>query len=218
MNNDLKSIDPIKRQVEVSAKDRGTEFSPMSPPEAYNPPCDIKVDYEQFHQGLKQLVDEHTELKANLLTLENALKRLQKNSGLALELNSEIQKMLESITRDFSEHNKKEEKYLFPLLAKRFLEIGEHSKARNPITPINILEDEHIEATQLLNEVQYIWSLVFRVNEPATLRLLLKDFLVKSLKIIEVTRLHIFREDDIVFSLAQRNLTTEELDSIFSNF
>ena len=178
MNNDLKSIDPIKRQVEVSAKDRGTEFSPMSPPEAYNPPCDIKVDYEQFHQGLKQLVDEHTELKANLLTLENALKRLQKNSGLALELNSEIQKMLESITRDFSEHNKKEEKYLFPLLAKRFLEIGEHSKARNPITPINILEDEHIEATQLLNEVQYIWSLVFRVNEPATLRLLLKDFLV----------------------------------------
>jgi hemerythrin-like domain-containing protein len=217
MKMDFKHNDPIKRQVEVSAKDRGEELSPMSPPEAYEPPCSIKVDYEQLHPALKHFVDEHLELKNNLIEFESALTKLQKDTGTALGLNKDILNFIINFIHEFDSHNKKEEKYLFPLLAKRFLEVGEHSKAKIPITPIDVLEDEHTEASRLATEAHYIWTLVFKVADQSTQRLLFKDFLVKSLKLIEIIRLHIFREDEIVFSLAQKHLTPEELDLINLN-
>jgi iron-sulfur cluster repair protein YtfE (RIC family) len=218
MKHEFNKNDPIKRQVEVSAKDRGSELSPMSPPEAYNPPSNIKVDYDKLHNCLRHLVDEHSELKENLLLFENILKRLQKNSALTLEIKTEVIKLLDIFNQDFSEHNRKEEKYLFPILAKRFLEVGEHSNAKNPITPINVLEDEHTEVTKLANEAHCLWSLVFKITDPHSIRFLLREFLITSLKLIEVVRLHIFREDDIVFSLAQKHLTTEELSTISHHF
>ena len=218
MRTELNKHDPLKRQEDVSSKDRGSEYSPMNPPEAYNPPCIIKVDYKEFHPVLQRLVDEHNDLKGNLLLFENMLNELQKNSGLGLDLKNKILNFLDIFEHDFTLHNKQEEKHLFPLLSKRFLEIGEHSKAKNPITPIHVLEDEHREATKIATEAHYIWTLVFKISNPAIHHLLLKEFLIKSLKLIEIVRLHIFREDDIVFSLAQKNLTKDELDLIFKNF
>lgn len=210
--------DPITRQVEVSDKDRGSELSPMSPPEAYAPPNNIKIEYDDHHTALKCLIDDHVEIKKNILGFENVLTKLQKNSELSIELNNDVLSFFNVFLQDFVAHNKKEEKYLFPILEKRFLEVGEHSKSKNPITPINVLEDEHTEATQLANEAHYVWILVFKVSDPATKRLLLKEFLLKSLKLVDQMRLHIFREDDIVFSLAQKHLTAQELDCIFLNF
>lgn len=214
MKINLQKNDPIKRQTEVSANDRGTECSPMSPPEAYNPPSSIKVDYEKCHEAIKHLIDEHQVLKKILTSFESMLKLVKANSAASYQLKDEINKTLENFKQDFGDHNKKEEKHLFPILASRFLEIGEHSKTKRPITPINVLENEHTEATQLIHEIQYIWAVVFKIKDPPTLNLFLKDFLIKSFKLIEITRLHIFREDDIVFSLAQKNLSKNELDTI----
>jgi hypothetical protein len=176
----LQTNDPIKRQTEVSANDRGTEFSPMSPPEAYNPPSSIKVDYEKCHEAIKHLIDEHQVLKKILTSFESMLKLVKSNSAASYQLKDEINKTLENFKQDFGDHNKKEEKHLFPILASRFLEIGEHSKTKRPITPINVLEDEHTEATQLIHEIQYIWAVVFKIKDPPTLNLFLKDFLIKS--------------------------------------
>ena len=74
--NFSKSNDPVKRQQEVSIKDRGNEFSPMSPPDAYAPPCNIKVNYEDFHYCLKHLIDEHSDLEANVVKFEKILQKL----------------------------------------------------------------------------------------------------------------------------------------------
>jgi hemerythrin-like domain-containing protein len=216
--NFTKENDPVKRQEEVSSKDRGTEFSPMSPPEAYNPPCNIKLEYIDFHLCLKNLIDEHLDLKKKMDLFEKSLLKLQKNSSLAFELGEEILIFLNSFQQDFLTHNKKEEKYLFPILTQRFLEIGEHSKGKNPITPIDVLEDEHDGAIHLVTEARLLWNLIPKITEPLAFRILIKEFYVKSLKLVELTRLHIFREDEIVFSLAQKHLTSQELDDISLNF
>ena len=53
------------------------------------------------------------------------------------------------LDKNTPEHNKKEEKLLFPLLHKRLLETGEHSTADEHKTAVDIMEDEHIKVAQL---------------------------------------------------------------------
>lgn len=218
MTNYLKDIDPFKRQADVSSKERGSEFSPMNPPDAYNPPSDVMVEYKELHPLLKRLVDEHTEIKTVLDEYEIILKNIRKNRQITDGIKNIFPNLLHNLKLDFATHNKQEEKFLFPLLEKRFLEVGEHSKSRNPITPVGVLEDEHDEASTLIDEINYIWCLIGKIVDPNVMTILIKDFYLKSQKLIEHMRLHIFREDKIVFSLAQRHLSTEELDMILSNF
>ncbi len=215
MTNKLQTIDPLKKQAEVSDIERGdSELSPMGPPEAYNPPSNVKVEYAHMHVGLKALIDEHNELKENIAKFEVALKKMQQSRDYVSKLREEVYALLYYINQEFASHNKKEEKYLFPILSKRFLEVGEHSTTSSPITPVDVLEDEHRELTCLANELFYIWGLLGVLTDDSSFRYLSKDFFRKSFKLVEVIRLHIFREDDIVFSLAQKHLTEDELNLI----
>lgn len=213
-NKELNRVDPLKKQEEVSAKDRGAGYSPLDPPGAYTPPSSIKVNYEDFHLLFKKFIDEHNQLKNEMNRFEELLKKLHRNFDLIIDLDDEVRNFYLYFNQEFSLHNKKEEKYLFPKLNQRFLEVGEHSKTKIPITPITVLEDEHILATRTAAQAEQTWFLLHEIFDKHAQKTLLVNFIEKSMELLEIVRLHIFREDDIVFSLAQKHLTEDELNQI----
>jgi len=212
--NFLQTIDPVKKQGEVSATDRGASFSPMSPPEAHAPPGAIKIDYHSFHPYLKIFVDEHTALKARMDEFQKILRDLSLGEDISLPTDKKVRSFYKDFHRDFHVHNRREEEVLFPVLRTCFLEIGEHSKTARPITPINVMIDEHQEAFKVATEAVCAWELLAQLFDPPSRTILLKAFIRKSNTLLEMMRLHIYREDDIIFSLAQRHLSQKILDQL----
>lgn len=210
----LQKIDPVKKQGEVSETDRGSKYSPLSPPDAMAPPSIVKVNYEDFHPYLKQLVDEHLILKKAMEELQMGLTDLAETKNILGKNNKLVKDFFKTFMSEFILHNQKEENVLFPILAKRFLEIGEHSKTARPITPIDILKNEHLEAMQIGAEARCTWDLLQQVFDPPSQTILLGHFLRKSHTLLEMMKLHIFREDDIVFSLAQKHLSQNQLNQM----
>lgn len=213
----LQKIDPVKKQGEVSDDDRGGKYSPLSPPEALTPPSNVKINYEELHPYLKELVDEHNGLKLVMGEFQLVLQDLGRTKNILGKNNKVVQNFFKHFMADFIVHNQKEESVLFPILAKRFLEIGEHSKTAKPFTPIDILKNEHLEAMQVGAEARCTWELLQQVFDPASQTILLGSFLRKSNTLLEMMKLHIFREDDIVFSLAQKHLTQVQLDQMLES-
>lgn len=210
----LQKVDPIKKQAVVSREDQGTDLSPMSPPSAFTPPSNVKVEYQNLHPFLRQLVDEHNELKNVMEDFKKILDKMASSKEVMEKDNKLVNQFFDIFMTDFVIHNRKEEKVLFPILEKRFLEIGEHSKSATPITPIDVLMNEHIEALQVAAEAKCTWNLLQQLFDKTSQHILLGAFIRKSNTLLEMMKLHIYREDDIVFSLAQKNLKTEELDQM----
>ncbi len=216
-NINLQQIDPVKKQAEVSAIDRGSQYSPLSPPDALTPPSNVKVLYDNLHPYLKLLVDDHNRLKIEMDKFQLVLLDLSASRDVLGKNAQAVKSFFDIFMTEFIQHNQQEEKILFPILAKRFLEVGEHSKAARPITPIDILKNEHIEAMQVGAEARCTWALIHQIIDPSSQTILLGNFLRKSHTLLEMMRLHIFREDDIVFSLAQKHLTPGQLDEMLES-
>lgn len=216
-NIHLQQIDPVKKQAEVSAQDRGSQYSPLSPPDALTPPSNVKVLYDNLHPYLKLLVDDHNRLKIEMEKFQLVLLDLSASRDVLGKNAQAVKSFFDIFMTEFILHNQQEEKILFPILAKRFLEVGEHSKAARPITPIDILKNEHIEAMQVGAEARCTWALIHQIIDPSSQTILLGNFLRKSHTLLEMMRLHIFREDDIVFSLAQKHLTPGQLDEMLES-
>lgn len=210
----LQKIDPVKKQGEVSTSDRGASLSPMGPPEAHSPPGSVKVEYSDFHPYLRIYVDEHIELKAKMDEFQKILRDLSLGENLSAETDRKVRSFYKEFFKDFLVHNRREEEVLFPILAARFLEIGEHSRTNRPITPINIMEDEHQEAFKVATEAVCVWDLLAHIFDATSRAVILKTFIRKSNTLLEMMRLHIYREDEIIFSLAQRHLSREVLDQL----
>jgi hemerythrin-like domain-containing protein len=212
-----KNVDPIQGQKEVSASDMGSELSPMSPPDAFNPPAQQKIDYDELHPFLKQLVDEHIELKKKIEDLNLALEDF-KNKKITSNTFKYAHSFLEFFHQEFVPHNKKEESQLFKLLHQKLLEKGEHSSGENPFTGIQVLEDDHIHAIRLGGIFSHLLNLFAMLNHPESKSILLEDTYRIAFERKELLELHIFREDHIIIGLAQDLLTKEELDKAHSEF
>jgi hemerythrin-like domain-containing protein len=221
MNEEIKEelkqkqkLDPLKPQAELDSDDMGVEFSPMSPPDAYKPPSSEKVPYEDMHPFLQHLTDEHVELKALIEGFNSALKHLKEKKPQTPEINQAIENFFLHFENDFHEHNRKEERALFPLLHKYLLESGEHSPTDEPITGINLLEDEHIEISRLVTMTYQLFQLSQCPFEKEAREKLFEFAIVKGFELVEAINLHIFREDEIIFGLAHRLIESGELDRI----
>lgn len=212
----LNRVDPLKKQEFVSNEDRG-DLSPLTPPEADHPPSSVKVPYEQMHGYIRHYMDEHSAIIRILDLFETDLKHLSETKKIDQRLQKNISLFFEIFLNEFIPHNQREEREFFPLLEKCFLEIGEHSNTSKPVTPIDIMYKEHVEALLLAIESQSYWRVLEFLKEESDRTKVLASFLKKSFALIEVMRLHIFREDDVVFSLAQKNLDSIVLDNLFKN-
>jgi hemerythrin-like domain-containing protein len=213
---DLQKInnnDPLKRMVE---KESGIEeFSPMDPPEAFTPPVVDTVPYDELHPCLQQFMDEHTQAKKELEAFEQALIAFKQNGW---QRHPDIEKSFHTffsyMDNHMVKHHLKEEKVLFPVLQKRLIEHKEHSKGPFPKTAIDMLEDDHLKIMQHLTLMFNFISLATRLPD-ATSRALTFDVAAEQgFALIELLKLHLFREENVVFPKANKYISTKEFDAL----
>src|SRR3972149_5298601 len=195
---DTNHQDKIKRSAEKQFET--TEYSPMSPPDAYKPPAMNPVPYEQFSPILQLLIDEHKTISAELDKFENTLVKIRKEE-FSQEANKNISAFFEFLDEQIVRHHLIEDRFLFPLLHQRLLEVGEHGNGPIPETAVDIMENDHIKVMQLAALIFNIIGISARIPDAAS-RTMLLDFAIEhGMTLIEATRLHIFREDNMVFAL-----------------
>ena len=78
------------------------------------------------------------------------------------------------------------------------------------------MEDEHAKAMQLAAVVVNFLGLVFRLPDERSGMIVLDAALEQGKNLIELLRLHVFREDNVVFPLAHQLISIAEFDEMHS--
>lgn len=207
--------DHIKRIVDKGIE-KGEEASPMDPPEAYDPNYAITdVDLESMDEGLKSLINEHKEVIRKLENFEASLIAF-KSEGFRMtkEINDSFAAFFSFFDNDILVHNRKEERHLFPILKQRLIESGEHSKEPIPKTSVDLMEDDHVKFIQLASLTFNIFGLAARLPDKISGMLTYDVAYNTGIELVELLKLHIYREDNILFPLAQKLLTNAEFSEI----
>lgn len=208
----MRTDDPIKRNVE---KDSGEEMSPMAPPEAYAPSTVEPVAYEDMHPLLQNLMDEHKEFVKVLDNFEASLTEWQQNKWIFNDsINKNFKDLFSFLDNNTPQHNKKEEKQLFPLLHKRLLESGEHSGDETPKTGVDVMEAEHIQVAQLGALCLNFLGLGSRIKDKEDRDMIFEFAYNQGKEIVEIMRLHIYREDETLFPLAMKLISKDEFEKL----
>jgi len=204
----LKEIDPIKGNPLKEVVD---ESSPMSPPDAYAEPTVKQIPYDDMAEILKRLITEHNISKEQIMTFEKALVRFRElDWKLENETNVVFKEFFFFFDNKILTHNYREEKVLFPLLNQRLIETGEHGGGQRPQTAVDIMEDDHIKFIQLGVLTFNLIGLGSRLPDPESRKLTFEIAYDNGMELIEMLRLHIFREDHTLFPLAQKLIKKKE--------
>jgi hemerythrin-like domain-containing protein len=188
----------------------------MDPPDAYAPPGETggdEADLEKRHPYLRALSEDHARLMEAMALLEDKLAKVGE-TGFTADADVAVMRFLETFDREFIPHSREEEARLFPLLDERLIADGEHSKGPVVTTAIDVMKDEHLKAVQLAAVVLNFVRVASVLPDERSARLMVDAALGELKKLVELLRLHIFREDGIVFAQAQGLITPAELDAI----
>ena len=210
----LKRIDPLRKQAERGLGS-GTGLSPMDPPDAYAPPSVEPVPAEALHPFLRKFRDEHVPFMEELNAFEAAILSIQK-TAYTKESDAKLRRFFQFFDHEFIPHSRREEATLFPLLRERLMASGEHGGGSGPTTAADVMEDEHAKAMQLGTVVVNFLGLVFRLPDERSGMIVLDAALEQGKNLVELLRLHVFREDNVVCSLAHRLISTAEFDAMQS--
>lgn len=208
---DLQKRDPIKRLVEKQTEQE--EFSPMDPPDAYAPPNKEEIPYEDMHPFLQKLIDEHKSCINELDAFEEVLLKIQQES-MKPEFNAPMAAFFEYLDNSLVSHHLTEEKILFPVLQRKLLDSGQHSNGPEATTSVDMLEDDHIKLMQLSAVTFNFFGLAGRLPDPASRSIVLDAAIEQGKVLIEMLRLHIFREENVVFIQAQKNINEQEFNEM----
>lgn len=214
-NKEKKEIDKadyIKRFVE---KDEGDApvYSPMEPPEAYNPPAMEAVPFDELHPVLQLFMDEHKTTLTKVEALEATLLEIR-TEGINRERNKRLGEFFEFLDGSVVLHNLKEERVLFPLIHDRMIDNGEHGAGPIPDTAVDMLENDHIKIMELATLTFSLMGISSRLTDPVSIALLVDTAVEQGLSLVELLRLHVFREDNVVFPLAHKYLTEDDYEKI----
>lgn len=208
MNNIFSETDYLKRSAEKDTMGKA-EYSPMDPPDAYRPPGIQAVPYEALPVLLRHFSDEHKFILAELEKFESALIEIR-NTGINKGLNKMMADFFQFLDEKIVMHHLKEERVLFPLLHDRLLDKGEHSPGPVPETAIDMLENDHIKTMQLATLSFSLMGISSRLTDAASRAVLIDMAVEQGNSLIELLRLHIFREDNVVFAMAYKYFSAEE--------
>jgi len=208
----LKRADPVRKQTGHGLA--GPEaLSPMDPPDAYAPPNLAPVAAEDMHSFLRKLLAEHVSFLVEVDAFEDALISIRKG-GYTREADGRLRHFLNFLDEEVIAHHRREEATLFPLLRLRLLAAGEHGSGDDPETPVDLMQDEHIKTVQLAAVILNFLGLAFRFPDEKTRLIVLDAALEQGKFLVELLRLHFFREDNVVFPLAHQLITPIEFEQM----
>lgn len=207
----MQQIDPLTKQPEIGVSDMGMDMSPMDPPEAYAPPAAGEAPLGDMHPFLRDLCEEHAALTHVLGVVEGALKTI-KATGFTAEVEAALLGFCQVVEYDFVPHSRHEEMALFPLLHDRLIADGEHGTGKDPITPVDMMLADHLKVIQFSAVVDSLVRLASRLVDENS-ALILRDAAVRhTTNLVALLRLHMFREENILFASAHRLISRPELD------
>lgn len=215
MDNIFSDTDYLKRNVEKDAEGE-PQYSPMDPPDAYRPPNMSAVEYDLLPAFLKHLTDEHRLISAELEQFESVLLEIRKE-GVSKERNNRLGEFFKFLDETIVLHHLKEERVLFPVLHDRLIEIGEKSTGDVPETAVDMLENDHIKTMQLTTLAFSLMGISSRLTDVPSRALLIDTSIEQSNLLIELLRLHIFREENVVFPLAVKHLNENDFNRMNEN-
>ena len=202
--------DPVKRFVD---KDVEEGFSPMNPPDAYTPPATEAVAREDMSEFLHGLMDEHALLRERLDSLEAVLNAIAEQ-GVTRAADEGLREFFQGFDSTFLAHQQKEERALFPELARRLLESGEHSRGTQVFTGVDLMQNEHLKVVQLVAVVFNLFGLSVRLPDARSRAVVLDLAIAQGRTLVETLRLHMFREDTTIFPLAHTHIDRATLDEM----
>jgi len=211
VNKILKQTDPIIGNVEKGLESE--ENSPMDPPAAYEGETVGGVEYDQLNVLLQNFMDEHVKGIEQISKFEeNLVAFREKDYVLNDEINMAFSDFFQFFDDKIMDHNRREEKQLFPLLHKRLIESGESGEGDNPHTAVDMMEDDHVKFIQLASLSFNLFGLAPRLKDGSSQRFVYDTAFSSAQELVEMLRLHIFREDNILFPLAHQLIRQEEFD------
>ncbi|MEO8232548.1 MAG: hypothetical protein ABI638_09710 [Ignavibacteriota bacterium] len=212
-NKSKLSDDPIKRFAEKDTT--GEELSPFDPPDAYDPQNIKAVPYEKMHPFLKQLIDELEAFTKVLNVFEEALLTWRSDNWVFNEtIDSGFKQFFSFMDENVPLHNQKEEKKLFPILQIKLIESGEHNTKDPSYTGINLMEDEHIKVAQAAAIVFNFLGLGSRLPDKRSQQITFEAAYQQGMAIIETMKLHIFREENILFPQTMKLFNLKEFEKL----
>ncbi|MBA4298540.1 Hemerythrin HHE cation binding domain-containing protein [Algoriphagus alkaliphilus] len=209
----MKKNDPVRKMGDKDFEH--IENSPMDPPEAYRL---ASPDFDLSEHAILQLFRAEHQIALQEIQLFELAIRNFKELGYHFdkEINQAFGKFFEFFDNKILLHNLKEEKSIFPALHKKLIETGEHSHSNPPRTGIDLLEDDHVKFIQLGALVFNLLGLGTRIPDPSSRMIVFEQAFSSGWELIELLRLHIFREDNHIFPQAAKLLSSKELDFHFS--
>ena len=213
LNKLMHKSDPIVRNVE---KENGTEeHSPMDPPDAYDETMAVKMDPKKTHKLLQQYMDEHKVAISVVKTFEKALINFKEAEfKLNADINNAFSEFFHFFDHKIMDHNQREEKELFPMLHSKLIESGEHGEGMDPTTAVDMMEDDHVKFIQLASLAFNLLGVAARLPDYSSKMFVYNVAFDNGIELIEMLRLHIYREDNIVFPLAQELISQEEFETL----
>lgn len=208
----LKKDDPvIKAEKELDIE----ENSPMDPPEAYKGSLVSDVHIEEMHSLLQNFINEHKKGLEKIDAFEKGLVEFKENGyQLNALINDSFSQFFQFFDTNLIDHNQREEKQLFPLLHKRLIENGESGKGENPHTAVDMLEDDHIKFIQLGALAFNMLGLAARISDEKSRMFVYDTAFHNGRELVELLRLHIYREENILFPLAHKFISINEFDQL----
>ena len=209
----LKDEDPILRNVDK--EENLEEFSAMDPPDAYDKNRMLGSDYKKMDHFIQELMDEHKVVIEKINEFDEALKNFKdSNYAFTKEIDNAFNAFFVYFDEEVLPHNRKEERHYFRILHDRLIESGEHGTGDIPSTAVDLMEDDHVKFIQLAALSFNLLGLATRLRDQES-RLLTFDLAYNTgRELIELLRLHIFREDETLFPLSQEILHAEDFTFI----
>lgn len=210
----LKIIDPLRPQPTVDLSDQeGT--SPYNPPDAFSKTIE-GVEPQDMDPYLRLLMDDHAEMLARLDAFDADVAAIRAADAVDQASLRKLKGFMDYFRTEVVPHARREERELFVILRQRMLEHGEHSVGPDPITPIVVMEEEHLEAIETSAIAFSFMALARRLEDAESKKMVLSIGLERCAALSEGLRLHIHREDKIVFVLAHKFITPAEFRDIES--
>ena len=100
------------------------------------------------------------------------------------------------------------------MLHERLIESGEHGNGETPETAVDLMEDDHNKFIQLATLSFNMLGLGSRLRDIESRGVTFDLAYNSGRELVELLRLHIFREDETLFPLAQQLLTEEDFTQI----
>jgi len=190
----------------------------MDPPSAYEPPAGAeKIPYEELHPFLQSLTDEHNETEKELEFFAQTLS-MMKNGKIDKETDKRLRDFFFFLDEVVFPHNLKEEKTLFAPISDYLFEKGESSKGKELFNAIDMLEDDHITLMQTAAVAFNFFSLFGKLSDDNSRALVLDVAIQKSDDLMELLRLHIFREESALIAQAHKCIPKEDMDKMHKRY